>query len=512
MTKVLLTGATGFIGSALLQQLALQEGIEAVGLCRTVPEPNSCQLPLLAVGDLAVADLSDVLQGVDVVIHSAARAHILREPATDPMCAFRHDNVVASLNVAKQAAAAGAKRFIFISTVKVNGERTTGAIPFNESMAPAPQDAYGLSKHEAEQALRAFCSETAMELVIVRISLVYGPGAKANFLSLQRLCEKNIPLPFGAINNRRSMIFLGNLVDFLLCCIKHPAAANQLFLVSDGHDMALAELVTGLRQAMGRKARLFAVPPALFRLAGWITGRSAMFDRLVGDLQVDPGKARRLLGWVPPYSVDAGLLLTVTARQRKEQQVMTGGLAASLRTLDIVFSLNGLVLGFPLLLLIFLAGWITDGWPLFFQERVGRHQRPFTLVKFRTMRKGVASVASHLASADDVTAFGRFLRKTKLDELPQLWNVLKGEMSLVGPRPNLYSQHELIAKREKLGVYAVRPGITGLAQVSQVDMSTPELLANLDAQMIREMSVRNYFRFIFLTVAGRGAGDRIKHG
>lgn len=181
-----------------------------------------------------------------------------------------------------------------------------------------------------------------------------------------------------------------------------------------------------------------------------------------------------------------------------------------LRVFDFVFSLLGLVCGFPVLLVIYVIGLFDTGSPLFFQERVGRNQKPFTLVKFRTMKLDTASVASHLASTASITKLGGFLRKTKLDELPQLWNVLKGEMSLVGPRPGLFNQTELTEERDRLGVFSVRPGITGLAQVNEIDMSTPKLLAETDAKMIRELSVANYFKFILQTVTGKGAGDRVK--
>ncbi|SFM70407.1 sugar transferase [Halopseudomonas yangmingensis] len=182
-----------------------------------------------------------------------------------------------------------------------------------------------------------------------------------------------------------------------------------------------------------------------------------------------------------------------------------------LRFFDVFFSLAGLVFGLPVLLIIYVIGLFDTGSPLFLQERVGRNKRPFVLVKFRTMKVDTASVASHLASASSITRLGNFLRKTKLDELPQLWNVLKGEMSLVGPRPNLFNQEELIAERDALGVYSVRPGITGLAQVNEIDMSTPKLLAETDARMIREMSISRYFSYILQTVTGKGSGDRVKH-
>lgn len=181
-----------------------------------------------------------------------------------------------------------------------------------------------------------------------------------------------------------------------------------------------------------------------------------------------------------------------------------------IRFFDVVFSLAGLVIGFPLLVILYVVGLFDTGSPLFFQKRVGRHQKPFTLVKFRTMRKDTASVATHLASSSSITKFGTFLRRTKLDELPQLWNVLKGEMSLVGPRPGLFNQQELTTERDALGVFEVRPGITGLAQVNEIDMSTPKLLAQTDAKMIVTLNVRDYFKYIFMTVLGKGAGDRIK--
>jgi len=182
-----------------------------------------------------------------------------------------------------------------------------------------------------------------------------------------------------------------------------------------------------------------------------------------------------------------------------------------IRVFDFVFSLLGLVIGLPVLLLLTVIGLFDTGSPIFRQVRVGRHQKPFTLIKFRTMKVDTASVATHLASSASITRFGHFLRKTKLDELPQLWNVLKGEMSLVGPRPGLFNQEELTAERARRGVYAVRPGITGLAQVSEIDMSTPALLAETDQKMIQSLTVAGYFKYIFMTVAGKGAGDRIVH-
>mgnify|MGYP006398823511 CR=1 FL=1 len=180
------------------------------------------------------------------------------------------------------------------------------------------------------------------------------------------------------------------------------------------------------------------------------------------------------------------------------------------RALDLILSLAGLIVGFPILLVLYLVGLFDTGSPIFRQERVGRNKKPFVLVKFRTMRKDTASIASHLASASSITKFGHFLRRTKLDELPQLWNVLKGEMSLVGPRPGLFNQGELTKAREKKGVFEVRPGITGLAQINEIDMSTPKLLAETDAKMIKALNLRNYFKYILMTISGKGSGDRVR--
>lgn len=505
LIKVLVTGAAGFVGSALLRELQQHEGLQALGLCRVLPADVDPDAPLVAVGDLADADLSAVLQDVDVVIHAAGRAHVMQEVATDPLAEYRHANVEVSLNLARQAAAAGVRRFVFISSVKVNGESTCGRGPYAASDVPAPEDAYGISKYEAEQALQAFCAGQGMELVIVRPPLVYGPGVKANFASLMRLCDKSVPLPFGSINNRRSMVYLGNLVDFILLCVTHPAAANQVFLVSDRNDLSLTELVAGIRSAMGRKRSLLAVPAGLFRLAGRLTGKQAVVERLLGDLQVDSSKAHELLDWQPPYRVEQGLAATVAS-----MSAASGVRSLPLmRVLDVGLSLFGLVFGMPVLLVIYVLCLFDTGSPLLRQERVGRNKKPFTLLKFRTMQLGTENVATHLASPDSITRLGAVLRKGKLDELPQLWNVLKGEMSLVGPRPSLYNQTELIAEREARGIYAVRPGITGLGQVNRIDMSTPQLLAEADARMIRELSLGNYFKFIVQTVTGKGSGDAV---
>jgi len=259
------------------------------------------------VGDLAKAELSGVLHGADAVIHAAARAHVMKDEVADPLAEYRRVNVESTLNLARQAVAAGLTRFVFISSIKVNGEATASGAAFRVNDKPAPEDAYGLSKLEAEQGLKRLAAETGMEVVIIRPPLVYGPGVKGNFASMIKLVEKGLPLPFGAIHNQRSLVGIDNLVDLIIRCIDHPAAANHVFLAGDGEDISTTELLRGAGKAMGKPARLIPVPAGLLQLGATLLGRKAMAQRLLGSLQVDISKTCELLDWKPPYTVEEGL-------------------------------------------------------------------------------------------------------------------------------------------------------------------------------------------------------------
>ena len=308
MQALFLTGSTGFIGSSLLDQLQKLSDYQVVSAVRSAV--CSASDNAVVVGNIdGTTDYSSALNGVDVVVHAAARAHIMRDEVSDPLAEYRKVNVEGTLNLAKQAVAAGVKRFVFISSVNVHG--ISSLEPYIENDELAARDPFSVSKNEAEEGLRLLAQETGLEVVIIRPPLVYGPGVKANFLSLIKLSATKLPLPFGAVNNHRSMVYVGNLVSFIIHCLQHPAAANQTFLVSDGEDVSLRNLVTYIRLCLGRSPRLLPVPVGLFKLVGALTGKRGVVDRLVGDLQVDSTKARTLLEWVPPFTVSQGIEATV---------------------------------------------------------------------------------------------------------------------------------------------------------------------------------------------------------
>lgn len=258
------------------------------------------------------SDFSPAVHGVDTVIHCAARVHVMHEATMDSLVEFRRVNVEATLKLARHAVASGVRRFIFVSTVKVNGESSSIGVPFNEKHPSKPSDAYAMSKCEAEKELFDISRSTSMEVVIIRPPLIYGPGVKGNFLSLLKMARSGMPLPFGAVQNVRSMIYLGNLVDFVIRCIDHPAAANELFMVSDMSDVSLAKLLKIIRMEMGMSPRLLALPPSFLYFIGHVARKTAVVERLLGTLQVDSSKANRLLGWNPPYSLSEGLSLMVS--------------------------------------------------------------------------------------------------------------------------------------------------------------------------------------------------------
>lgn len=310
---ILVTGANGFVGSALVRRLAVDRTCKGVvAAVRHKTESRTEGVKQVQVGDfLSAIDWSAALTGVEAVVHCAARVHVMQDDAIDPLQAYREVNVNGTLNLARRAAQAGVRRFVFVSSIKVNGEATQPGQPFTADDMPSPSDSYGMSKLEAEQGLRDIMVQTGMEVVIVRPPLVYGSGVKANFAAMMRWVARGVPLPLGAIRNARSMVALDNLVDLLATCLMHPLAAGQTFLVSDGEDLSTTELLRRTAKAMGREIILVPVPTFLLKWCAASFGKQEVAQRLCGSLQLDITKTRQLLCWTPPVSVDEGLRRTV---------------------------------------------------------------------------------------------------------------------------------------------------------------------------------------------------------
>ena len=310
--KLLITGGTGFVGSAILARAAAESEFSTVSAVRSGSSSVSMADQICKIAGLAEGtDWSTCLQDVDVVVHCAARTHVMREEAVDPLAEFRSVNVEGTLGLARQAARAGVRRFVFLSSVKVHGECTDGMHPYQESDALRPEDPYGVSKAEAEAGLKQICAESDMEYVIVRPPLVYGRGVKGNFSTLIRLAGLPVPLPFGAVRNQRSMVYIENLVDLVFAVIRHPAAGNEEFLVCDGDDLSTTRLLQLLRQALGRRPMLLPVPEKLLSLVFGILGKQDLAGRVMGFLQVDCSKARELIGWAPPFTAEYGIRHTI---------------------------------------------------------------------------------------------------------------------------------------------------------------------------------------------------------
>ena len=314
--RVLITGANGFVGRALCAKLKCQghtvrAAVRVESKQLDVPTQN-------AVGELDFqTDWNNALAETDVVIHLAARVHVMKDVSADPLAEFRKVNLHGTENLARQAARAGVKRLVYVSSIKVNGEGTEES-PYTEIDVADPKDPYGISKWETEQVLQRIEQETGLEVVIVRPPLVYGPGVKGNFISLFAAIDKGYPLPLAGARNARSLVYVGNLVDALIACATRVEAAGQTYLVSDGDAVSTAELVSDIARALERKDRSFYFPPGVLHAVAGLLGKSAQVDRLFGSLRVDSSKLRQQLGWTPPYTLQQGL--AETARWYRQQR------------------------------------------------------------------------------------------------------------------------------------------------------------------------------------------------
>jgi len=498
--KILVTGCTGFIATELIKVLGNVKGYHVVGSSRR--PLTEAHFEVVVVGEInALTNWKPFLLNIDVVVHAAGLAHVTTKISDCPLDEFRRINVEGTLNLAQQAVTAGVHRFIYISSIGVNGFLTAPGRPFVESDPPNPHDAYTLSKWEAEQGLINFSLSTGLEVVIIRPPLVYGANAPGNFGSLLRAIQLGWPLPFGSLRNKRSLVSLGNLTDFILTCMTHPSAANQIFLVSDGHDLSTPELIRYAAADLGVKVKLVSFPKFVIKLCANIIGKSKAAQRLCSSLQVDISKARIILGWSPPLSVKDGLRgLAFGIQNTNKQQI--GFPYAWKRLFDLAISFSALVIFSPLIIVVALFVKLTSKGPaLYWSDRVGRRNIIFKMPKFRTMQLGAPALASHLLSdpTQYLTRVGSFLRKSSLDELPQLWSILVGDMSFVGPRPALFNQDDLIALRTQNGVDKLAPGLTGWAQVNGRDELSVPVKVQYEVEYLQKQSFLFDMRILGLT-------------
>ena len=303
----LITGANGFLGRALVNQLKTRYS-SVKSAVRKLDNNNLSNDKLIEIGSInRTTNWKNALIGVDVIVHTAARVHVMSDESTNPLEEYREVNTFGTMNLARQAIESGVKRFIFISTIKVNGESTSVDYPFKASDSRAPEDFYGQSKAEAEEQLLALARNTGLEVVIIRPPLIYGPGVKANFASLLNLVNRGIPLPFACISkNIRSLISIVNLVDLVNCCIEHPKAINQIFLASDDNDLSSKGIILNMCKALNKPNRMFPIPISSYRVVGKLFKKESICERLVGSLQVDISNTKDLLGWIPPQKVEDG--------------------------------------------------------------------------------------------------------------------------------------------------------------------------------------------------------------
>jgi nucleoside-diphosphate-sugar epimerase/lipopolysaccharide/colanic/teichoic acid biosynthesis glycosyltransferase len=499
---IVVTGATGFIGRHVVRAFR-ERGQHVRAVVRSAAKAQTLgpNLETVIVDDIgASVNWGPILEGADGVVHLAGRAHVLREGSSDDGGHYWQTNVVGTRQLAEAAARAGIKKFVFISSSKAMGAHTAPGEAWSEDSPCRPEDPYGRTKLQAEQILESVAAETGLNTIILRPPIVYGPGVGANILELFRLIDGGAPLPLGMVRNRRSLLYVGNLVDAIILGLESPSATSARFLLSDGGDVSTAELARRIGAALGRPARVWSIPPALLRMAGSIGDilerslgiavpiTTPNVDRLTQSLVLDTGRILAELHWRPPYDLEAGLRETAGwYRETRPGHSIARGVCVDRprvvrepmfkRPFDLCLSCVGLLCSVPLSVLIAASIWLEDGRPIFFRQmRIGQYGRMFRVLKFRSMFRSPAHVEVQARRGDPrITGTGRMLRRTGLDELPQLWNIFLGQMSFVGPRPQPEKERVTVRGIEQ-GVYirdvpgfalrqSVRPGLTGVTQL-----------------------------------------------
>lgn len=522
---ILVTGGTGFIGRHVVAQL-LVDGHRIRLPYRTIlplPWRDDPRVEAIAIADLTTAELDPLVEGVAAIVHLAGLAHVGKADRAEATLDFTRVNDELTARLAAAARRVDGAGFIHLSSLATVTPNATQSL-VNDLTNGAPTTAYGQSKLAAERHVNQLAG-TGRFAVSLRPPLVVGAAARGNWASLQRLAATGLPLPFAMIDNRRNFISVQALAEAiaLLCARSWPVSLSGTYAIADPEALSLPQVLTRLRAGMGLKPNLWPCPPQVFTALGAMTGRRRQLAGLTGSLQVDGSRFVATFGFAPSLSIGeaircSGAAFSTRPSRQSDTPVPAGpALRAragrrndvAKRLVDILLAFCAGIIALPFVVLAMAAIRLTSpGAALFRQVRVGRRERAFVCLKLRTMGQGTRNAPSHEVGAASVTAIGRVLRRTKFDELPQLWNVLCGDMSFVGPRPCLPSQTALIDARRARGLYALRPGITGVAQVAGVDMSDPQKLAALDATYLAQASLRGDFKLLVATVFGAGRGDR----
>jgi len=504
MSNILITGASGFIGRHLVKRL-VAEGRRVNIVGRQNPFESalveSGKIRFFAIDAIGPnTDWRPALEGCSSLVHLAAQVPV--RGLDDAV--YESVNAQGTARLVHQAGESGVRRIVFASSIFAITPSTNADV-IDDEYSPRPATAYGQSKLAAEKSLSKFAT-SGRSAISLRFPMVYGEAAGGNWARLKQLAALPVPLPLALAHNRRSMLAVENAVDAILHAEVNATTENSgAYAVSEGAELRLAEIVTTLRKGRGGSSLLIPVPVAILRTLLRSLGQSGMADSLLGSLVVDGSRFSRVFDWHPVIDTVAAISASSVRAKGIENR---RGQGIGKRVFDVVLAASGLAVLSPfILLLAFLVRVTSSGPALFVQDRIGQNEKPFACYKFRTMATDAPIAGSHQVGESWITPIGHKLRRFKLDEIPQLINVLRGDMSLVGPRPCLPVQDDVINARRRKGVFAVRPGITGLAQLQGIDMSMPDRLAEVDQTYIETRSLTGDLRLLLRTLTSAGRGD-----